>query len=410
MSVKTFRFLHSGDMHLERPLMGMADVPDHLRDKFLEAPFEAAGRMFDAAEAEAVDFVVLCGGVINPAESSPRGPDFLVERFARLAQRGIAVYWAGSAIDPPQSWPAAFELPSNVHYFPSGRVEELLVQRDGVPLARICGTSCDPRRPWQASDFSPDAAGLFTIAAAHGQVEPAELAMRGVHYWALGGRHDRCTPRAAPRMVHYPGTTQGRVPSEAGVHGCTLLEVDQDNQVHTSFIPTDSIRWIEQRIAVDESMTAELLGAAVRQRMHTLIESSPGVGLLVSWTIFGGGPLPEQMRRGRIGAELLARLREEYGHREPPAWSVSLEAELPDAMPADWYEQETMRGDFLRCVRQLQLSPDEPLGLEQYLAEAHRAGPLAAAAAFSCKTARYAVLREAAALGVDLLTGEGPSQ
>lgn len=410
MSRKPFRFIHSGDLHLERPLMGVAEVPGHLRGLFLDAPFEAAGKMFDAAAAEDVDFVLLCGGVINPAETSPHAPAFLVEQFEQLARRGIAVYWAGSLIDPPGSWPAAFVLPSNVHYFPAGQVEEVIVQRDGVPLARLAGTSCDARRPWQASDFAADPAGLFTIAAAHGQADPAELASRGIHYWALGGRHDRATPRAAPQMIHYPGTTQGRLPAEPGVHGCTLVEVGEDNQIRTSLIPTDSARWIEQRLAVDEDTTAEQLGAAMRQRIHALLETSPGVTLLVSWTVFGRGSLLEQLRRGRLGPELLDRLREEYGRRTPALWSVVLETELPDELPAQWYEQETIRGDFLRAVRQLQLAPDEPLGLGQYLAEAHRAGPLAAAAAFSCKTARYAVLREAAALGVDLLTGEGPSR
>ena len=85
---------------------------------------------------------------------------------------------------------------------------------------------------------------------------------------------------------------------------------------------------------------------------------------------------------------------------------MAIEVELSETLPPEWYEQETIRGDFLRAIRQLQMNPDEPLALEQYLAEAHRAGTLAAAVAFPGKTARDGVLREAAALGVDLLSGE----
>ena len=70
-----------------------------------------------------------------------------------------------------------------------------------------------------------------------------------------------------------------------------------------------------------------------------------------------------------------------YGYRPPAAWSVSLEVELSETMPPEWYEQETIRGDFLRAVRQLQMNPDEPLALESYLAETHLAGTLAAAVA-----------------------------
>ena len=143
--------------------------------------------------------------------------------------------------------------------------------------------------------------------------------------------------------------------------------------------------------------------------MHTLLEAMPTTALLISWTIAGRGPLLASLRRGRLAAELLDRLRSDYGYRSPAAWSVSLEVELSETLPPEWYEQETIRGDFLRAIRQLQMNPEEPLALEQYLAEAHRAGTLAAAVALG-RQGRPAtrVLREAAALGVDLLSGEEP--
>jgi hypothetical protein len=83
---------------------------------------------------------------------------------------------------------------------------------------------------------------------------------------------------------------------------------------------------------------------------------------------------------------------------------------MPETLPPEWYEQETIRGDFLRAIRQLQMNADEPLALDSYLAEAHLAGTLAAAAAAAVagKPARDRVLREAAALGADLLSGEEP--
>lgn len=54
------------------------------------------------------------------------------------------------------------------------------------------------------------------------------------------------------------------------------------------------------------------------------------------------------------------------------------------------------------------MNADEPLGLDNYMAESHRAGGMAAAVAFPDETAHDRVLRETAALGVDLLTGEEP--
>jgi hypothetical protein len=60
----------------------------------------------------------------------------------------------------------------------------------------------------------------------------------------------------------------------------------------------------------------------------------------------------------------------------------------------------------LRAIRQLQMNPGEPLKFDSYLAEAHRAGTLAAAVGLADDSVRDAVLCEAAALGVDLLSGE----
>jgi hypothetical protein len=209
-------------------------------------------------------------------------------------------------------------------------------------------------------------------------------------------------------VAHYCGTPQGRRPEESGIHGCTLVQVDEQRQTRTSLIPTDAARWLSERLLIDDMTTAEDLESRLRERIHTLLEAMPTQALLISWTIGGRGPLLASLRRGGLGGELLDRLRGDYGYRQPPAWSVSIEVELSETLPPEWYEQETIRGDFLRAIRQLQMNPDEPLALEQYLAETHRAGTLAAAVGFPGKAARDVLLREAAALGVDLLSGEEP--
>ena len=85
--------------------------------------------------AEDVRFVLFCG-IVTPA-AGPRGPLFLAEQFARLAQREIGVYLAGSPIDPLDAWPPAIKPPPNVHFFPRGQVESLVVQGVAGPLARL---------------------------------------------------------------------------------------------------------------------------------------------------------------------------------------------------------------------------------------------------------------------------------
>jgi DNA repair exonuclease SbcCD nuclease subunit len=408
MSTRPFRFIHASDFHLEQPLMGVAEVPDHLRELFLDAPYRAVAKLFDAVLAEDAEFLLLAGDILHPLAAGPRGTLFLLDQFRRLAERGIGVYWAGGLVDPPEAWPAALALPKNIHVFPQGRVEELTIQHNGEPLAHLAGVGHDRQRPLRPADFTADPAGLYSIAVAHGEVDVAALQTRGIHYWALGGRHDRSTPLGGPQTIHYCGSPQGRRPEESGVHGCTLVQVDAAGQTRTSLITTDAGRWIAERVAVDETTTREELETRLRDRLHALVEASPPMDLLISWTVAGHGSLLGHLRQGALAAELLDWLRNDFGYRSPTAWSVSLEVEMSETLPPEWYEQETIRGDFLRAMRQLQMNPEEPLCLDSFLAEAHLAGTLAAAAAVTGKPARDRVLREAAALGADLLSGEEP--
>src|SRR5262249_12417051 len=121
MSGGPFRFLHASDFHLDQPLQGLAEVPDHLAELLADAPYQAATRVFDLALAENVDFVLLIGGLVDPHRAGPRGLRFLSEQFARLAEREITVYWATSASDGRERWPVNLHLPANVHLLGSGQ-------------------------------------------------------------------------------------------------------------------------------------------------------------------------------------------------------------------------------------------------------------------------------------------------
>jgi hypothetical protein len=87
---------------------------------------------------------------------------------------------------------------------------------------------------------------------------------------------------------------------------------------------------------------------------------------------------------------------------------VSISVEPSAVLPPAWYEQETIRGDFLRHVARYQGSPSESLGLAAFLPAHQAAGAMAATAAIADPPTRLGVLREAAMLGVDLLSGEEP--
>jgi DNA repair protein SbcD/Mre11 len=430
MSNWPLRFVHASDFHLESPPRGVSEVPDHLEELFLDAPYSAAERVFETVLAEEARFLVLSGDVVKTSQSGPRGPLFLCKQFARLAERGIPVYWAGGKADPPDAWPDSIPLPENVHLFAAGEPDERPLERDGLPVARVVGVSVGGRpedgvalrptkrrgdgvalRPTRqgkprARDFRPDPAGLPTLAVFYGKTDPKSLAPRGIHYWALGGSHNRSTPVSSPCVVHYPGSPQGRSLAEPGTHGCTLVELEKDGQARTSFIPTDVMRWLNERVAIEPATNREDLEAILRQRMQALIEASPGVDLLVSWSVAGSGPLIKLLGRPGLADELLGKLRSQFGYGPPAAWSLAIEVE-PSAAPFDdAYDEETIRGDFVRAIRSLQDDPEEALELEPYLGELHGEMPFRTLARIDDPATRASLLCEAAVLGADLLSGE----
>jgi len=408
MSQTPFRFVHASDFHLERPPCGVSEVPDHLRAAFAEAPYRAVERTMDLALSEQVDFVVLAGNLLQAEATGPRGPLFLVEQFERLGARGIQVYWAGGQSDPPESWPAFAPLPENVHVFPERRPEEVVHHREGQAVARLIGLSRRKSKKLRPGDFVAAEGGPLAIAVTYGEIDRAAIANRGIQYWALGGRRRRETQSESPAVAHFPGTTQGRQPDEAGPCGCTLVEVDAGGKLRTRLAPTDVLRYRQEEIQLDEPATKQALERLLLERLRTIAATTPGVDQLISWTISGAAPLAAPLHRGGWSGELLTRLRNEAGYASPAAWSVSLEVESPDA-PNSWHQQDTLLGDYLRAIRdRLSDAEDEEPGLDlvPYLGERQATDALAAAARLDDRSTRERVLRKAALLGADLLRGE----
>ena len=423
MSDRSFRFLHASDFRLDVVPRGLTEVPDHLRDTLLDAPYTAARRVFDTALAERVAFVLLAGNILQTDLAGPRGTAFLIEQFDRLAKAGISVYWAGGESDPPEAWPTAFPLPDNVRVFAKDRMTDFLHQYDGSPLARIVGTSRGSRQLHPA-EFSPDAVGLFSIGVVCGEMETMALQSqtdgleahptridgleahltRGIHYWALGGRAERTTLFNSPGIAHYPGTPQGRSPAESNTHGCTVVHVDNQGRARMTFIATNAMEWRHETLLIDSSTQRESLEAICTQRIHSLTEGSK-TDLLVTWAIGGSGPLVAELRRGKLRGELLEWLRIEHGLSSPIVWTVGIELEWQNALPTSLYEQETILGDFLRALRDFELDPQQALNLESLLADGQAAGLFSQAVAIADPAARKRVLHEAALLGMELLGG-----
>jgi len=416
------RFVHASDLHLERPLGGVPDVPERLRELFLEAPYRAARKVFETVLSEGADALLLAGDVLDVELAGPRAVLFLIEQFRRLAEHDIPVYWACGHVDPLTDWPVHAPLPGNVRRFPSGRVENILCQRDGETIAHIQGISRSPGGTQKDDPFHRDAHGTFTVGVSHGTTAPTGTEGDRVHYMALGGQHHRQTVDTSPGLAHYCGTPQGRTPDESGSHGCTIVRVEESGHVKTRFVPTDAARWVTQTVEITAGTDEVGLLDQFHKQTDRLREKHAGPELLITWRIVGNGPLLHQLRPGGLADRVLEQARQGEEKRGMGIWSVAIVCDAPLDVPASWYDQETILGDLLRQMGQLESDTDIPLNLEAFLPDGLQEewntelkggngkssgkSLLAELVAIDSPRQRQTLLREAAKLGIDLITIE----
>jgi DNA repair exonuclease SbcCD nuclease subunit len=403
MSAQPLRFLHASDLHLEQPPFGFAEAPDTLRDTLLEAPWRAAKQLFDVACDEQVDFIILSGDIVDLRKAGPRGIVFLYEQFQRLAEREIHVYWAGGKIDQPDDWPDAVPLPDRVHVFPQGRIEQLTHFRGETPIASISGYSRTGKNAVPVGRFPADPTGLFSVGIGHGPVDIESLKSQRVSYLALGGVHARKTLCSEPRTAHYPGTHQGRSTSERGAHGITLVQIEEHDRPRLRQIATDVLRFVEERLEVTPEVGRTALENVLHERMLAVIEREMGRDLLVNWIISGAGGTSGVLRHQGLIEELLARLRRDFGHKQPLAWSLEIDMLRPAGVPIAWMEEETILGDFLRLAAEYTENSELELDLNSHLTPKQAEGVLGTRVAIEHLRHRREVLQQATWLGAELL-------
>jgi len=412
MAVGSVRFVQAGHFRLEQPCGGLAEVPEHLTDLLIEAPYAAAEQVCETAVAQEADFLLLCGDLIDPARAGPRGVLFLIEQFRWLAERNIPVYWAGGRVDPPDAWPLGLALPENVHVFPDHQAQEFVVEREGEPLLRITGMSSPGGAPTAWEAFEPDPAGLPTVAvgyAAEGQHAPSERAH--ITYWALGGRAGLLTVQGAAGPIHWSGSPQGRSACQIGPHGCTVVSVDRSGEVLLEPVATDVLRWFDQHVELDafaqleRQRWREVVQTDLCRRIEALKAAHPKLDLMVHWHLSGAGALARWLAGSGVAAELLDELRVRYGCGSPAAWSAALAVEHGGDWPQEWLRAEGVRADYLKLADRWRSRPEEPLGLEEYL-PAECAERLESLVCAADAAERAQIVGQAALLGSRLLSGE----
>ncbi len=286
-----FSFLHAADLHLDSPLTGLeAEAP---ADRIRGASRQALRNLVDLALAERVDFVLLAGDLYDGDWKDWRTAQFLTAELGRLKAQGIPVYAISGNHDAASVLSRTLRLPDpvlSVDKPETRRVPGLQVAIHGQGFATRAVTVD------LAAGYPDPVAGWFNIGLLHtacgsgahenyAPCTPADLAVRGYDYWALGHVHEHAVLRRDPWIV-FPGILQGRHVKEEGAKGACLVRV-VEGKVAVVHRALDVLRWARIGLNVAGAQDFDAVLDRMGPLLHAAVAEAGERFLAVRLTLHG---------------------------------------------------------------------------------------------------------------------------
>lgn len=293
-----FRFIHTADLHLDSPLLGLASREGAPAEELRGASRRALDNLIDLVKTEGVDFVVIAGDIYDRDWKDYSTGLFFRSRMTRLQEAGIPVFMIAGNHDAASVISRKLGLPDNVKYFSSRAAETF--EPETWPVA-IHGMSFPNRAVDEnlVPRYPAPVAAKFNIGilhtslagnAGHDTYAPCtveELSKKGYDYWALGHIHQPAVIRENPWVI-YSGNLQGRHAKECGERGCRLVTVNDDLEVESCEWHTlDVARWAALTVDVTGIDAIDELIRMTRAKLGVAVEESDG-RLLAARVIFTG--------------------------------------------------------------------------------------------------------------------------
>ena len=257
----SFRFVHTADIHLDSPLIGLAGQEGSAADRIRTATREAFENLVGLALHEEVAFVIIAGDLYDGDWRDYQTGLFFVRQMGRLAAAGVPVFLLYGNHDAESQITRRLVLPENVTAFSSRKPETFQLKELGVALH---GQSYRQRdiADNMVPAYPEPIAGMFNIGVLHtglggmgGHANYAPCALddlvnKGYDYWALGHVHQAAVLHERPHVI-FPGNLQGRHIREAGPKGAYLLTVEDGELVEAISVASDVVRWARLTVPVD---------------------------------------------------------------------------------------------------------------------------------------------------------------
>lgn len=366
---KLFSFIHTADLHLDSPFIGIYEINQELRESLVNATFEAYDTIIDLCIEKEVDFLLIAGDVYDSANKSLYAQLKFIKGLDRLSNAGIQTIIAHGNHDPLNGWSATLNWPEDVHIMSGDTIDSIQLEKDETHVVTIFGTSYPAQHIWTnlAQKFPKrENNEVFTIGLLHCMVGSStehdpyaactmqDLKDLDYDYWALGHIHVPSVINETNPVVVYSGNPQGRHIKEAGPRGCYLVTVDTKNEISKEFIETDTIRWYVEDISIEGMESEEDLILQIRECIDTILDGADGRSVICRFILTGRGPLHRTLTKEGIIDDILQYLREDENLGSQFVWVERLVNNT--SMPIErsiLLERKDFVGDIVRIVDEI---------------------------------------------------------
>ena len=278
----SFRFIHTGDIHLDSPLKGLSGQQGAAAERIRTATRVAFDNLVTQAIEDEIEFVVIAGDLYDGDWRDYQTGLFFVKQMGRLAQAKIPVFLLHGNHDAESQITRKLTLPSNVSVFPARKAETFRLPHLDVALhgqsfrQRDITDNLVPAYPSRI-------AGCFNIGvlhtglggmAGHANYAPCsieDLINKSYDYWALAHVHQAAVLHKRPHVV-FCGNLQGRHIRESGPKGASLVTVEDGEVQEISPLHVDYVRWIHLPVPVDQCSAVADAIHRVRQAIEAAVE------------------------------------------------------------------------------------------------------------------------------------------
>lgn len=335
-------FIHTADLHLDSPFLGLKDLPTDLFKRIQDSTFLAFEKLIDTAIERSVDFIVIVGDLFDGEDRSIKAQARLRQQMIKLEQAGIHAFISHGNHDHLSGTWLHLDMPSNVHIFTEEVSRIAYTTKTGLNV-HLYGFSYPARHvtKGKASDFIKEGTADFHIGLLHGHCESSrsehqpyapftiqELLQRHMDYWALGHIHKSEILHEDPYIV-YPGNPQGRHKNEKGEKRGYEVCMNIEGQTSLQAIPTPVIRWESLDFLCVAGITFTELYTKCVTEMKSILDQAQ-CGVLLEINLKDSDQLSSVIQQKIKNGEFLEMLQEEAEIGDSFIWPYKIKMEKPN--------------------------------------------------------------------------------